>query len=112
MIGNASRTLHPVAGQGLNLALRDVFELAACLSVEDIDVCEVLENFSTDRRFDQQLVTRQTDLLARAFTDKPFPLQLPASAARRMSLFLLDTVEPVKKSFATLNMGKHVSLPR
>jgi len=112
LIGNASRTLHPVAGQGLNLALRDVFELAACLSVEDIDVCEVLENFSTDRRFDQQLVTRQTDLLARAFTDKPFPLQLPASAARRMSLFLLDTVEPVKKSFATLNMGKHVSLPR
>ena len=111
LIGNSSRTLHPVAGQGLNLALRDVFELASRLGTERVDG-EVLQNFSTDRRFDQQLVTRQTDLLARAFTDKPFPLQLPASAARHASLLLLDAVEPVKNTFAAWNMGKHVSLPR
>jgi len=98
-------------GQGLNLALRDVFELASCLNAQH-DVCDALQSFSSNRRFDQQLVTRQTDLLARAFTDKPFPLQLPASAARRASLLLLDAAEPVKSTFANLNMGKHVSLPR
>jgi len=111
LIGNAARTLHPVAGQGLNLALRDVFELASCLG-RCYEFGEALENFSSARRFDQQLVTRQTDLLARAFTDKPFPLQLPASAARRVSMMLLDFVGPVKNSFASVNMGKHISLPR
>jgi len=111
LIGNAARTLHPVAGQGLNLALRDVFELASCLG-RSCEFSEALENFSSARRFDQQLVTRQTDLLARAFTDKPFPLQLPASAARSVSMMLLDFVGPVKSSFASVNMGKHISLPR
>jgi len=80
---------------------------ASCLNAQH-DVCDALQSFSSNRRFDQQLVTRQTDLLARAFTDKPFPLQLPASAARRASLLLLDAAEPVKSTFANLNMSGHL----
>ena len=111
LIGNAARTLHPVAGQGLNLALRDVFELASCLvATDNADVCRALESFVSKRRRDQWVITRQTDILARVFTDT-LPFQLPVSAARHASLLLLDHVDPLKKTFATLNLGQHVPLP-
>ena len=124
LIGNAARTLHPVAGQGMNLALRDVFELASCLS--DIAVCDVgsagdngapdfdaaLAEFVKRRRRDQSAITSQTDLLARAFTHKlPWPLSLPVSFASGLSFFILDFLDPVKKTFATMNAGRHVPLP-
>ncbi len=109
LIGNAARTLHPVAGQGMNLALRDVFELVSCvIDHENIDAA--LAGFEKQRKRDQWWVTSQTDLLARLFGDKPWPLGLPASVLTGCGFVLLDIFEPFKKSFAAANMGRHVPL--
>ena len=121
LIGNAARTLHPVAGQGMNLALRDVFELASCLKgVSTANVCDngavsdldsALKEFVDHRRRDQSVITSQTDILARIFTQKSWPLRTPISLASGLSFFVLDFSDPVKKTFASMNMGRHVPLP-
>jgi 2-octaprenyl-6-methoxyphenol hydroxylase len=70
-IGNAAQVLHPVAGQGLNLGLRDAFELAATLADADRDGTSVeraLERFRRSRRADRGLTVAVTDLMARSFT--------------------------------------------
>jgi len=111
LIGNAARTLHPVAGQGMNLALRDVFELASCLSgTNDLDAA--LDEFLSRRRRDQSVITSQTDILARVFTQKlPWPIRAPISLASGFSFLVLDFLDPVKKTFASMNMGRHMPYP-
>jgi 2-octaprenyl-6-methoxyphenol hydroxylase len=84
-IGNAAQVLHPVAGQGLNLGLRDAFELAAALADADrlgMPARQALERFRRQRRTDRGLTVAITDLMARSFT-WPFarPLQSPLLAA-------------------------------
>lgn len=110
LIGNAVRTLHPVAGQGMNLALRDVYELvSSVINSENIDVA--LASFQEQRKRDQWWVTKQTDLLARLFTDKPRLLRFPVSLATGSGFVLLDVIEPFKNAFASRNMGRHLPLP-
>ena len=121
LVGNASRSLHPVAGQGLNLAVRDMFELVSCLrasysrtSGAQSDNCTdtALRMFSKKRRGDQWAVTKHTDLLAQVFTSKPWMQELPLSAARSSSFLLLDFIDPLRKKFAAMNIGEHVPLAR
>lgn len=69
-IGNASQILHPVAGQGLNLGLRDAYQLSRCLASG-----AGLENFSHLRHSDRNAMVGMTDFLARGFT-QAFPLRL------------------------------------
>ncbi|MCX8566479.1 MAG: 2-octaprenyl-6-methoxyphenol hydroxylase [Glomeribacter sp. 1016415] len=67
VIGNAAQTLHPVAGQGLNLGLRDAYTLAEALS--DLGPTPAaLTCFAQRRRADRKLTVTATDLLARIFT--------------------------------------------
>ncbi len=57
LLGNAARTVHPVAGQGLNLALRDVFQLAgSCQRSDDPGAAAVLQHFTARRLSDQRRV--------------------------------------------------------
>lgn len=67
-VGNAAQTLHPVAGQGLNLGLRDAWDLAQIMrEADDPGDAAVLRRFAARRRLDASAAVRVTDLLAQAF---------------------------------------------
>lgn len=68
-IGNAAQTLHPVAGQGLNLGLRDAFCLAQCLSRDFSS--QALQTFLNQRKTDRQTMIRLTDTMAKIFASSP-----------------------------------------
>jgi 2-octaprenyl-6-methoxyphenol hydroxylase len=94
-IGNAAQTLHPVAGQGLNLGLRDAFELVHSLS-RNADVDAVLQRLEWQRGPDRWAMIAATDFLARSFTWK-----LPgAGAARGLGLAALQLLSPLKSALA------------
>jgi 2-octaprenyl-6-methoxyphenol hydroxylase len=94
-IGNAAQTLHPVAGQGLNLGLRDAFELVHALA-RNPDVDAVLRRLEWQRGPDRWAMIAATDFLARSFTWK-----LPgAGAARGLGLAALQLIGPAKSALA------------
>ena len=95
-IGNASQTLHPVAGQGLNLGLRDAVVLARYLGREISP--SALERFKKERDIDRGLTVRITDLMARAFASTPDG-SLPQTILG-LSLGLIDAASPLKKLMA------------
>jgi len=69
-LGNAAQTLHPVAGQGFNLALRDVWELARVLaSSSDPGSVETLTAYAAARRIDRRSTIGFTDSLVRLFSN-------------------------------------------
>ncbi|NUZ04633.1 FAD-dependent monooxygenase [Piscinibacter koreensis] len=96
-IGNAAQTLHPVAGQGLNLGLRDAFVLVRGLADRsDGDVGAVLARLEWQRAPDRWAMIATTDFLARTFT-----WQLPGAAtARGLGIAALDAVKPLKSALA------------
>jgi 2-octaprenyl-6-methoxyphenol hydroxylase len=94
-IGNAAQTLHPVAGQGLNLGMRDAFELVRSLS-RHADVDAVLRRLEWQRAPDRWAMIAATDFLARSFT-----WTLPgAGAARGLGIAALQALGPVKSRLA------------
>ena len=94
-IGNAAQTLHPVAGQGLNLGLRDAAVLARLLAQEATPAS--LGKFGAARGADRNLVVGLTDTMARAFASAG-----PTQALLGLSLGLLDTVAPARTLLAEL----------
>lgn len=96
-IGNAAQTLHPVAGQGLNLGLRDAWDLAQALhAAEDPGAPQALARFGAARRLDAAATIGATEVLARGFLGN-HPL---ARAARGVALTLLDIAPPARNFFA------------
>ncbi|HRH89705.1 MAG TPA: FAD-dependent monooxygenase, partial [Rubrivivax sp.] len=94
-IGNAAQTLHPVAGQGLNLGLRDAFELVQVLR-HAADVDTALKRVEWARAADRWSMIAATDFLARSFT-----WQLPGlAAARGLGLAALQAAGPLKSRLA------------
>ncbi|HWS75111.1 MAG TPA: FAD-dependent monooxygenase [Quisquiliibacterium sp.] len=103
-IGNAAQMLHPVAGQGLNLGLRDAFLLARCLADADADgrpAGTALTRYASERRVDRQGTIALTDAFARVFTMRPLrPLQSVALSA-------LDLAPPARAALARRLMFGH-----
>ena len=96
-VGNAAQTLHPVAGQGLNLGLRDAWDLAQVLrDAQDPGDARVLNRFATMRRMDAMASVRITDFLAGAFLGAN-PL---AGLMRGFGLTALDICLPARRFFA------------
>ena len=96
-VGNAAQTLHPVAGQGLNLGLRDAWELAQAIAdAPDPGEATVLGRYAARRRLDAAATIRATDLLAGLFLGAN-PL---ARAARGAALTALDVCAPARRFFA------------
>lgn len=111
LLGNAARTVHPVAGQGLNLALRDAFQLAgSCAGTPDPGASAVLQHFAARRRADQRRVVRQTDVLARVFRRQPTGLNAVLGLLKSSSMLTLDLIPGLRRGFAAVNAGLGVPL--
>ncbi|HRD67388.1 MAG TPA: 2-octaprenyl-6-methoxyphenyl hydroxylase [Candidatus Competibacter sp.] len=113
IIGNAAHTLHPIAGQGFNLGIRDVAALAEVLADarrngQDIGDLAVLSRYADWRRWDQRRTAAFTDILTRSFVN---PL-LPVRAARNLGLLAFDLCPPVKRALARQTMGLDGRLPK
>lgn len=99
-VGNAAHTLHPVAGQGFNLGLRDVAALAQCIAKSGLTP-QMLQAYQVLRKQDQQAITRLTDGLVELFTSKLPGLRL----ARSMGLVAFDTIPALKNLLARYARG-------
>lgn len=96
-LGNAAQTLHPVAGQGFNLALRDCMALAQCLTdAPDPGAAEVLVRYAANRRLDRSGTIGITDSLIRVFSNDNFLLK----HARGAGLIALDLLPPLRSFLA------------
>ena len=113
LVGDAARAIHPIAGQGWNLALRDVAALAE-LVVDarrlglDPGGSYVLERYERWRRFDSLALIGITDGLNRLFANDLLPLRL----ARELGLGAVERIPPLKRFFMRHAMGLLGDLPR
>ncbi len=106
IIGNAAHTVHPVAGQGFNLGLRDVASLAQIIAEahqqqNDIGDIYYLKMYESWRQRDLMQTMLSTDSLVRMFTTR-FP---PVVVARNMALLALDMLPGLKKQIGRQAMG-------
>ncbi len=113
IIGNAAHALHPIAGQGFNLGLRDVAALADVLvdaigQGQDPGDAAVLAGYEQWRHRDQEVVGLATDALVRLFTN-PLP---PLRAARDLGMLALELLPPARRQLGRLAMGLGGRLPR
>ena len=110
LIGNARHNLHPVSGQGFNLAMRDVGVVTELINTDGCDpgAPELLAVFGRRRRGDHQTIEKMTDTLARLF----LPRFLPLSHARAAGLIVTDLLPPVRHLLARQSMGLRERLPR
>jgi 2-octaprenyl-6-methoxyphenol hydroxylase len=95
-IGNAAQTLHPVAGQGLNLGLRDAVVLARLLAQQATPA--TLEEFARSRQTDRSLTIRLTDTMARVFASAPDGAL--SQTVLGLSLGVVDAFKPAKHLLA------------
>jgi 2-octaprenyl-6-methoxyphenol hydroxylase len=113
LIGNAAHTVHPVAGQGFNLGLRDVAVLAEELNDaqrrrEDLGELHVLQRYAARRRRDVATISTFTNGLVRIFSNDLGPL----AQARSLGLVAVDLFPPAKRALLRLSMGLSGRLPR
>jgi len=105
LIGNASHTLHPVAGQGLNLSLRDVASLADCLltteRMNSTEIARFLQQYQQLRQADYKDVTRYTHQLVQIFSND-FP---PLAHLRSLGLLAVDRIPALRQLLAQQSMG-------
>jgi len=104
-IGNAAQTLHPVAGQGLNLGLRDAYLLAEKLSTlfskpgdkkTPLAIETTLQEYAQSRKLDRSATIGLTDFMARIFTSNLFPVVI----GRGLALSALQWLPPIKTALA------------
>jgi len=103
VLGNAAHSLHPIAGQGYNLSLRDVDALSVALLRSDAALGDltVLQAYASRQRFDQRVTVGFSDQVTRLFGDSG---RLVA-AGRNLGLLGLDLMPAAKRWFARQAMG-------
>ena len=113
LAGDAAHAMHPVAGQGLNMGLRDVAALAEILGEAkslglDLGQAAVLDRYGRWRRFDNGVMLAMTDTLVRFFSNDIGPIK----AARALGLSAVNRIPPLRRLFARHAMGVVGDLPR
>ena len=113
LIGDAAHAMHPLAGQGLNMGLRDVAALAEVLVDAkrlglDLGDPGTLARYQRWRRFDNTLMLAATDGLNRLFSNRSRTIAL----ARDLGLAAVNRIKPLKKFFMLDAMGLAGELPR
>ncbi|WP_137818985.1 2-octaprenyl-6-methoxyphenyl hydroxylase [Pseudomonas sp. 2FG] len=103
VLGNAAHSLHPIAGQGYNLSLRDALALAEALLASPAAPGEfaTLQRYYARQRLDQHLTVGFSDRVTRLFSNAE-PL---LATGRNLGLLGLDLVPPAKRWFARQAMG-------
>jgi 2-octaprenyl-6-methoxyphenol hydroxylase len=104
VLGNAAQALHPIAGQGFNLGLRDVWAFAESVfdtAPEDVGSREHLSRYERSRKTDRWAGVVMTHSLVRGFeSDAPL-----AAWSRGLGLTLLDSLPPLRRAFARAMMN-------
>ena len=106
LLGNVAHSLHPVAGQGFNLAFRDTMRLAAVVLAaraggDSPGAIAPLQAYLQQTQGDQHLTALFSDTMTRLFsTDNP-----AAAWIRKFGLFSIDLVLPLRRAFADRAMG-------
>ena len=110
LAGNAAHGIHPVAGQGFNLGLRDAAALAELVArhLADPGQAAVLEEYAEWREADRARTVRDTDSLVQVFTSELATLR----AGRRLGLVGLDLLPAARAMVARRGMGLAGRLPR
>lgn len=113
LIGNAAHSVHPVAGQGFNLGLRDIALLAELIvntrqGSDDIGKPEVLDEYVRLRERDIQRVYQFTDTLVKIFSNAITPL----AHLRSCGLLMVDLIPDIKHRLARQSMGLNGRLTR
>ncbi len=113
LVGDAAHVIHPIAGQGLNLGLRDVAVLAELIVDArrlglDIGAADILARYERWRRFDTVALAAVTDGLNRLFSNS-FP---PLAWMRGLGLAAVNRLPPLRRFFMQHAMGLVGELPR
>ncbi len=113
LIGDAGHAIHPIAGQGLNMGLKDVAALAQVLAEaarlgEDIGAASILDRYARWRSFDNIGVAVATDLFTRLFSNDNSLLR----AARGAGMALVNRIGPARRFFMGEAGGAVGDLPR
>ncbi|WP_374653161.1 UbiH/UbiF/VisC/COQ6 family ubiquinone biosynthesis hydroxylase [Dongia sp.] len=113
LTGDAAHGMHPIAGQGFNMGVRDVAALSEVLVDAwrgglDLGSLQVLERYARWRRFDNLMMLVVTDGLTRLFSNDLPPLRL----ARDLGFFLFNKAKPLKRLAMRHAMGVVGDLPR
>ncbi len=113
LIGDAAHAVHPVAGQGLNMGLKDAAALAEVLIEaarrgEDIGSEMVLERYARWRRFDNAALTAGFDGFIRLFSNEVAPVRL----ARDLGMAAVNRIPPLRRAFMQEAGGATGDLPR
>ncbi|MCC6006567.1 MAG: FAD-dependent monooxygenase [Rhodobacteraceae bacterium] len=113
LAGDAAHGIHPIAGQGLNLGLRDVAALAEVLAEaqrrgEDIGASDVLARYQRWRRFDTAALALATDGVNRLFSNDNAALRL----ARDLGMGMVSALPALRRGFMRQAAGLNGDLPR
>jgi len=113
LVGDSAHGMHPIAGQGLNMGLRDVAALTEVLfdahhTGQDIGSGLVLENYDKWRRFDNDLMLGVTDALVKMFSNDIEPVMF----ARDLGMAAVNQIPDLKKFFMRHAMGTVGELPK
>lgn len=103
LIGEAAHGMHPIAGQGFNLSVRDAETLARLIEScpDDIGAPSLLKTYAQKRRRDHFAFMIATDILEKTFSNGFVPLKW----ARRLGLGLVQRIPPLKNAFSQMAMG-------